>query len=54
MDLIKVNILSFNYPTKKDVLTNINFKVEEGTFTCIVGENGSREKYIAKMYFRFK
>lgn len=48
MDLIKVKKLSFNYPTKKDTLKDINFKVEEGTFTCIVGENGSWKSTLLK------
>lgn len=48
MDLISVEKLSFNYPTKKDALTNISFKVEEGTFTCIVGENGSGKSTLLK------
>lgn len=48
MDLINVKKLSFNYPTKKNALTNINFKVEEKTFTCIVGENGSGKSTLLK------
>lgn len=48
MDLIKVSKLSFNYPTKKDALKNVSFKVEEGTFTCIVGENGSGKSTLLK------
>lgn len=48
MYLIKVEKLSFNYPTKKDVLKNISFEVEEGTFTCIVGENGSGKSTLLK------
>lgn len=48
MDLIKIKKLSFNYPTKKDALKNISFNVEEGTFTCIVGENGSGKSTLLK------
>ena len=51
MDLIQVKDLNFSYPSKKDTLKHINIKVQKGKFTCIVGENGSREKYIIKMYF---
>ena len=41
MDLVQVSNLYFGYPTKKDILKNISLKIEEGSFTCIVGENGS-------------
>lgn len=48
MDLITLKNLSFSYPNKKNALININFKVEEGTFTCIVGENGSGKSTLLK------
>ncbi len=48
MDIIKVKNLSFNYPGHKNALTNISFSVEEGTFTCIVGENGSGKSTLLK------
>jgi len=54
MNLIEIKDLSFSYPTKKDTLKNINLKVKEGTFNCIVGENGSRQNYSNKMYIRFE
>lgn len=48
MDLIKVKNLSFNYPSKKNVLKGLTFTVEQGTFTCIVGENGSGKSTLLK------
>ena len=48
MDLIKVEGLSFSYPSRKRTLTDINFNVEQGTFTCIVGENGSGKSTLLK------
>lgn len=48
MDLIKIQKLSFSYPTKKDTLKNVNIKVKEGSFTCIVGENGSGKSTLLK------
>ena len=48
MDLIQIKKLSFSYETKKHILKNINFNVEEGKFTCIVGENGSGKSTLLK------
>lgn len=48
MNLIKIESLSFSYPSRKHTLTDINFNVEQGTFTCIVGENGSGKSTLLK------
>lgn len=48
MNLIQIKNLCFSYPTKKDTLKNININVEEGSFTCIVGENGSGKSTLLK------
>ena len=48
MYLIQVKNLSFSYPAKKDTLKHINLKVKKGSFTCIVGENGSGKSTILK------
>lgn len=48
MNLISIKNLNFSYPTRKDVLKNINIKVEKGKFTCIVGENGSGKSTLLK------
>lgn len=48
MDLICIKNLNFSYPTRKDVLKNININVEKGKFTCIVGENGSGKSTLLK------
>ena len=48
MNLIEIKNLNFDYPTKKGTLKNINLKVEQGTFTCIVGENGSGKSTLIK------
>ena len=36
MNLIEVKKLYFSYPAKKDALKNINLKIEEGEFVCIL------------------
>lgn len=48
MNLIQIKDLSYDYPTKKETLKNVSFNVEEGTFTCIVGENGSGKSTLIK------
>ena len=48
MDLIQIKDLSYSYPTKKDTLKHVNLKIKNGTFTCIVGENGSGKSSLLK------
>lgn len=48
MELIRVEDLCFSYPTKKDTLKHISFDVEDKSFTCIVGENGSGKSTVLK------
>lgn len=48
MELIEIKKLYFNYPDKPDTLKNINLKIRQGEFTCIVGENGSGKSTLIK------
>ena len=48
MSLIEISKVSYSYPTKKNSLRNINLNIEEGKFTCIVGENGSGKSTLIK------
>ena len=48
MSLLKVSNLNFSYPSKKNVLKNINFEIKEKSFTCILGENGSGKSTLLK------
>ena len=47
MEIVEVNKLSLGYE-KKVVLNNINFKLEEGDFLCVVGPNGSGKSTLIK------
>lgn len=47
-NLIEIKNLNFSYTQEKKILNNINIGVEEGTFTCIVGENGSGKSTLLK------
>ena len=49
--MIELNNVSFKYKNGKDVLKNINLKIEDGEFISIIGKNGSREIYFSKDYF---
>ena len=48
MSVIEVKDLCYSYPTRKDTLKHIDFKVPKGKFTCIVGENGSGKSTLLK------
>ncbi len=48
MDVISVENLSFGYYNQHDVLKDVNMKVHEGDFLCIVGENGSGKSTLMK------
>jgi len=39
--LIDVESLSFTYPNGKDVLYNVQLKIEDGEFIAVMGENGA-------------
>ena len=48
MNLVEIKKLSFNYPDKEDTLKNINLKIKQGEFVCIVGDNGSGKSTLIK------
>lgn len=41
MGIIDIKNLSFGYVNKINVLEDINLEIQEGRFTCVIGENGS-------------
>lgn len=47
-DIIVIKDLSFGYVGTSKVLKKINLKIEEGKFTCIIGENGSGKSTLLK------
>lgn len=47
MSLIECKNLTIGYENKK-ILSNLNFKIEEGMYLCIVGNNGSGKSTLIK------
>lgn len=49
MKKIEVEHLTFSYDGEQDVLKDVSFQIEEGSYTTIVGHNGSGKSTIAKL-----
>lgn len=49
MPTIVVDQLFFSYDQVEDVVKNVSFTVEKGTYTSIIGHNGSGKSTIAKL-----
>ena len=54
MDAIEVKNLSFSYDQEKDVLKNVSFRIPKGSYTTIIGHNGSGKSTIAKLLIVFQ
>ena len=54
MESIEVKKVSFGYSGTADIIKDVSLSIKKGDFLCIIGENGSREKYIDQMYSRIK
>jgi energy-coupling factor transport system ATP-binding protein len=46
---IQVRELTFSYDQQVDVVDNVSFDVLKGTYTCIIGHNGSGKSSLAKL-----
>lgn len=53
MSLLTCNDVAFSYDGK-DVISNINFNVEQGDYLCIVGENGAGKSTLIKGLLNLK
>jgi len=49
MGIIDVENLNFSYDEDTTVINNVSFSIEKGTYTTIVGHNGSGKSTIAKL-----
>ncbi|WPE18407.1 ABCB family ABC transporter ATP-binding protein/permease [Candidatus Thioglobus autotrophicus] len=50
---VEFKAVTFSYPGKKSVLSEINFNIEPGQKVAIVGSSGSGKSTLAKLLFRF-
>ena len=48
MSIVEIKNMSFSYNGNIKVLNNINIRIEEKDFVCIVGENGSGKTSLVK------
>ena len=49
MKPIEVKHLKFSYDQETDVVRDVSFSVERGSYTTIIGHNGSGKSTIAKL-----
>lgn len=49
MSAVKVSYLSFSYDGQNDVIKDVSFEIPKGSYTTIVGHNGSGKSTIAKL-----
>ena len=49
MNMIEVENLTYSYDGTNDVLKGVSFQIEKGSYTTIVGHNGSGKSTIAKL-----
>lgn len=49
MTKIKVKDLAFSYDNEKNAVNNVSFEIKAGSYTTIIGHNGSGKSTIAKL-----
>lgn len=49
MNVIEVKNISFSYDRESDAVKGVSFSVKKGSYTCIIGHNGSGKSTIAKL-----
>ena len=54
MDAVNVKDLTFSYDGEKETIQNISFSIPKGSYTTIIGQNGSGKSTIAKLLIGFR
>ena len=49
MEKIRVEDLTFSYDKERNAVEAVSFAIEEGSYTTIIGHNGSGKSTIAKL-----
>ena len=49
MEKIRVEDLTFSYDKETNAVEHVSFSIEEGSYTTIIGHNGSGKSTIAKL-----
>ena len=49
MSIVDVKNLSFAYEEGTDTIKGVSFSCEEGSYTTIIGQNGSGKSTVAKL-----
>lgn len=49
MEAIEVSHLTFSYDGKNDILKDVSFSIPKGSYTTIIGHNGSGKSTMAKL-----
>lgn len=49
MNKLEIKNLSFSYDREHPVIDDVSFKVEKGSFVCVLGHNGSGKSTLAKL-----
>ena len=49
MKAVEVKNLTFSYDQEKNAADNVTFSVEKGSYTTIIGHNGSGKSTVAKL-----
>ena len=49
MSKLEIKNLSFSYDHEHPVIDDVSFKVEKGSFVCVLGHNGSGKSTLAKL-----
>ena len=49
MNLIEVKHLTFSYDGKKNVINDVSFSIESGTYVTLIGHNGSGKSTLSKL-----
>ena len=49
MEAIEVSHLTFSYDGENDILKDVSFSISKGSYTTIIGHNGSGKSTMAKL-----